>query len=110
MFTELSDSKISMAELKVDNDKSKAKIEQLQDRVKAAEEAIKVREEADSIGGDEAAEKLKQQLKKQRQDIITKTAAATSGWNAAADADEKLTTEVEKAYKKGCDETKMKLE
>ncbi len=33
-----------------------------------------------------------------------------AGWNAAADADEKLTIEIEKAYRRGCDETKQKLE
>ena len=46
----------------------------------AAEAEIKLREEADeTIAGEEVADKLKAQIKKQRQEIMKKTAAATSG-------------------------------
>jgi hypothetical protein len=38
-----------------------------------------------------------------------KTAAATAGWNAVADLDEKLEVQVERAYRRGVDETKKTL-
>ena len=69
-----------LAEVKVESEKNKAKVGELKDRAMAAEAEIKLREEADKAGtGDEATDKMKAQIKKQRQEIMSKTAAATSG-------------------------------
>ena len=66
--------------MRVTSDKNKAKIEELTDRTKAAEAEIKLREESDNAATtDEITDKLKSQVKKQRQEIMNKTAAATSG-------------------------------
>ena len=66
--------------MRVTSDKNKAKIEELTDRTTAAEAEIKLREESDNATTtDEVTDKLKSQVKKQRQEIMKKTAAATSG-------------------------------
>ena len=66
--------------MRVTSDKNKAKIEELTDRTKAAEAEIKLLEESDNAATtDEITDKLKSQVKKQRQEIMNKTAAATSG-------------------------------
>lgn len=87
-------------------------MQEFKDRTTEAERELKDREERELKKLAPAEEKtiLKAQIGKQRNEIIQKTKAVTAGWDAAANADEKLEKEVSKAYNKGLAEGKKKNE
>ena len=88
-----------------------SKISELEDRASRAEEELKERDIAESeqhsttrSPGSENLN-LKAQLAKQREDIVLKSKAATAGWDAAASADERVDLDVERAYRRGKEES-----
>jgi len=95
--------KEKIANLNAEKLKNEVKITEFRNRADAAELELKERDEREQKMLDPKDEKslLKGQIIKQRNDIILKGKAATAGWDAAADADERLDNEVERAYKKG---------
>lgn len=92
--------------LKTEKLKLDTKLKEFTDRVTAAEKELKDRDTAELAKLSTAEEKaqLKTTINKQRADLIMKTKAVTAGWDAAADADEKLEIQVERAYNKGFSE------
>ena len=98
----------NIAALKTDRTKNATKLAELKERAEAAEAELKERDEAEqrALSKEEETALLKSQVTKQREEIVMKKKAATAGWDAAAEADEKLDTQVEKAYKKGLSEGK----
>ena len=99
-----------IAQLTADKAKNEARLAELQDRVNVAEGELKDRDAKDVHGLDTKDEKvlLKGQISKQREQIILKAKAATAGWDAAANSDERLDVEVERAFKKGFAEERQK--
>ena len=83
------------------------KITELKDRAERAEQELKDKDAAEQKGLNPQDEKarLKIQVGKQRDDIVLKAKAATAGWDAAASADERLDLDVDKAYRRGKDES-----
>jgi hypothetical protein len=98
-----SELKEKIANLTAEKLKNEVKITEFKNRADAAEIELRERDEREQKLLDPKDEKalLKGQIIKQRNDIILKGKAATAGWDAAADADERLDNEVERAYKKG---------
>jgi DNA repair exonuclease SbcCD ATPase subunit len=93
----------SVASSKTEKLKQDAKLAELADRAGKAEEELKERDERDAQKVDqvEAVAQLQGQVAKQRNEIVTKSKAATAGWDAAADTEEKYDLDVKKAFKKG---------
>ena len=98
-----SELKEKIANLTAEKLKNEVKITEFKNRADAAEIELRERDEREQKLLDPKDEKalLKGQIIKQRNDIILKGKAATAGWDAAADADERLDNEVERAFKKG---------
>ena len=96
------------ATAKAENTKLQTKISELTERAERAEQELVERDERYLKDLSEAEEKrlLAEQIAKQRDDIIMKSKAATSGWDAAAHAEELLDIEVERAYQNGLKEGK----
>lgn len=88
--------------------KNETKISELKDRSDKAELELRERDarELKVLNPQEEAYKLKGEINKQRDQIIMKSKAATAGWDAAANADEKLDLEMQKAFSRGMREEK----
>ena len=95
-----------IAILKADKVKNDVRVEELKSRAETAEAELRDRDkrELEATNPNDEKNILKGQINKQRDAIILKSKAATAGWDAAANADEKLETEVHRAYKKGAQE------
>ena len=95
-----------IAQLQADKKKQEVKIKELSERADKAEEELSQRDAQEQRALNPQEEKyiLKQKVTKQRDEIVMKSKAATAGWDAAADAEEKLEVAVEKAYDKGLQE------
>lgn len=88
--------------------KNESKINELKDRSEKAEQELRDRDahEMKALNPQEESYRLKGEVNKQRDQIILKAKAATAGWDAAANADEKLELGVERAYMRGIKEEK----
>eukprot|EP01041_Mallomonas_annulata_P006076 gene6076-12261_t len=89
--------------VKAERIKTERKIEELKERAEKAENDLIQKESLEKqqlIPGEENTV-LKETITTQRDEILQKTKAVTIGWDAAAEADEKLEKSVEKAYDKG---------
>lgn len=97
---------------KANDTKRNTKIEELRERAERAEAELVERDERYLRDLSESEEKrlLAEQVAKQREDIILKSQAATSGWDAAAHAEEMLDIEVDRAYQNGLKEGKAVVE
>lgn len=97
---------------KADKTKMQTKIDELKERAERAEAELVERDERYLKDLSESEEKrlLAEQVAKQREDIILKSQAATSGWDAAAHAEEMLDIEVDRAYQNGLKEGKAVVE
>ena len=86
-----------------------SKISELEGRTERAEGELKLRDvrEKDKTSPESENAKLKAQIAKQREEIVLKSKAATAGWDAAASADERLDLDVERAYRRGTDESSL---
>lgn len=96
--------------LTAERHKLEMRVSELKERAERAEQELKdrdLREQQQANPEDEKLQ-LKGQISKQRDQIILKSKAATAGWDAAANADEKLENEVLKALQKGAKEEKEK--
>ncbi len=95
-----------VAVLRADKVKGDSRLEELKGRAESAETELRERDkrEMQTLNPTEEKMVLKGQINKQRDAIILKSKAATAGWDAAANADEKLDVEVLRAYKKGAAE------
>eukprot|EP01038_Epipyxis_sp_PR26KG_P010503 gene10503-14115_t len=97
-----------VASLSAEKIKNESKILELKSRAELAENELKERDlgEVKQLNPTEEKAILKTQINKQRDQIILKSKAATAGWDAAANSDERLDVEVERAYKRGLLEAK----
>jgi chromosome segregation ATPase len=104
----VSETMSEMIALKTDITKRDTKIKELNERVLVAENELKERDEREiqKVSHDQEAVALKTQVSKQRNEIVMKSKAATAGWDAAANAEEKLDVEMERAYHRGVSEGK----
>jgi DNA repair exonuclease SbcCD ATPase subunit len=100
----------AIAASKAEKSKQESKLTEFMDRAEKAEEELKERDERDAQKVDQVEEvqALQNQISKQRNEIVSKSKAATAGWDAAADTEEKYEIDVKKAYKKGIEEGKQK--
>lgn len=96
---------------KTEKTKLDLRLAELKERAERAELELKDRDAKALLGLSENDEKvhLTQQVGKQRTEIVMKSKAATAGWDAAADAEEKLSIEIEKAYNTGFKEGKAEV-
>jgi hypothetical protein len=92
--------------------KMQTKVAETTERAERAEEELVERDERYQKNLSESEEKrmLAEQIAKQREDIIMKSKAATSGWDAAAHAEEMLDIEVDRAYQNGLKEGRQVVE
>jgi chromosome segregation ATPase len=90
--------------------KLETRVNELRDRAERAELELKDRDtiETAKLNTNDEKFQLKNQINKQRDQIIMKAKAATAGWDAAASADEKVEIEIQKAYQRGLKEEKEK--
>lgn len=97
---------LDLSSCKTEKVKLEKRIEELTSRVQIAEKELKDRDamELAKLNDKEEKQLLKTQIGKQRDELVMKSKAATAGWDAAANADEKLEKDVEKAYYKGYNE------
>lgn len=98
--------------LRAEKSKFESRLKELQSRAESAEKELKDRDsqEIQALPTHDEKVKLRSQIKQQRDEIVMKSKAATAGWDAAADADERLEKEVEKAYYQGLSEGKKQQE
>mmetsp|Transcript_16795 Transcript_16795/g.25247 ORF Transcript_16795/g.25247 Transcript_16795/m.25247 type:complete len:1631 (-) Transcript_16795:170-5062(-) len=98
----------TISSMKTERIKMETKMKELAERVEEAEAELKERDERDTkqASVDEELIAVKTQVSKQRNQIVMKSKAATAGWDAAADAEEKLEIEIERSYNKGLAEGK----
>ena len=89
-------------ELEAEKKRSDLKTLELTDRVTRAEQELRDKDRRDANPSD--TDLL---IRRQREDIILKSQAATSGWNAAAVADERVDKEVLVAFEKGREEERQ---
>lgn len=96
-----------ISSMKTDKSETAALVLELQDRVKAAESELKVRDkiDIDASTDNDGKRELTVLLGKQRDDLIMKNKAATAGWNAVAVVEEKFESETSKSYQAGIADT-----
>jgi hypothetical protein len=96
--------------LTTDKVKLETRVNELRERAERAENELKDRDaiETAKLNTNDEKFQLKNQINKQRDQIIMKAKAATAGWDAAASADEKVDIEIHKAYQRGLKEEKEK--
>jgi chromosome segregation ATPase len=96
----------TIASSKADKFKLETRVNELSERVTTAERELKEHEERyiKSLTESEEKRMLAEKIAQQREDIIQKTKAATAGWDAAANAEERLDVEIERAYQSGVKE------
>lgn len=101
---------LQMATLKAEKTKADSHVKELAERVDKSEAELRDRDEREqkSLAPTDERFALKGQIGKQRTEIIQKSKAATAGWDAAANADERLEKEVSKAYNAGLQEGQQK--
>ena len=101
-----------MIDLKMRQMKTESLNKELLERVQRAENELKERDERDlaQISPADETHTLKVQIGQQRKEIVLKSKAATSGWDAAADADQRLDSGVEQAFREGVKEGAQKAE
>ena len=101
-----------MIDLKMRQMKTESLNKELLERVQRAENELKERDERDlaQISPTDETHTLKVQIGQQRKEIVLKSKAATSGWDAAADADQRLDSGVEQAFREGVKEGAQKAE
>lgn len=106
--SKLSSSANEIISMKTEQVKLELRLKELTERVLSAEKELSDRDEREKAGLSQEQETvvLKTQVTKQRNEIVMKSKAATAGWDAAADAEEKLDLEMEKAYQRGVSEGK----
>lgn len=103
----LTESEASLSEkvtnLSTEKIKLEAKVKELKERAERAEQDLRDRDARDIAAMSPQDEKaiLNKELLKQRDTAIQKAKAATAGWDAAANADEKLDLEIQKSYQRG---------
>lgn len=95
---------------RVEKVKLETRIKELTDRIAIADAEIEARDARDKaqLTADEEKRQLQGHIIKQREEIVLKSKVATAGWDACADAEEKLESEVDKAYNKGLAEGRKK--
>jgi hypothetical protein len=86
--------------------KMETRVKELRERAEKAEQELRDRDARELAALNPLDEKaiINKELQKQRDTAIQKAKAATAGWDAAANADEKLDLEVQKSYQKGIKE------
>ena len=104
--TTISSMNESLASQKTERAKLESRVAELTERTERAEADLQAQEEryAKNISEADERHQLAMQIAKQRDDIIQKSKAATSGWDAAANAEERLEIEVDRAFQAGLNE------
>ena len=100
----------TVTRLTIDKEKLDTRVTELKERAESAEHELRERDarEQHSLQPNDEQILLKEQIKKQRDQIILKSKAATAGWDAATLANDRLETEVQSAYQKGLKEEREK--
>ena len=95
-----------LATMKAEKLKTDTRLEEFRQRAEKAEAELKQRDEMErqKLAPTDERYVLKDTVSKQRDEIVLKSKAATAGWDAAADAEEKLEVAIDKAYQKGLKE------
>ena len=103
------DLETSVASSKTERTKLESRVTELSDRATKAEEELKEQEDraAKNMGHSEEIQQLQEKIVKQRAEIVSKSKAATAGWDEAAETMEKFDLAVKQSYQKGIAEGKQ---
>lgn len=104
------DLKLQIATLTSEKVRLDTKYKEAKERCETAEEELRRRDKVElgELKPNDEKTQLKNQVSKQREELINKTKSATAGWDAAAKSDEKLEKELQLAYTRGIQEERNK--